>query len=58
MVTFWAKYDTGCSHPMRLVAGQRPEENTTAHGTRKVTSFGQNYSIAPYADFIPHTASV
>ena len=23
MVTSWAKYDTGCSHQMRLVAGQR-----------------------------------
>ena len=23
MVTFWAKYDTGCSYPMRLVAVRR-----------------------------------
>ena len=28
------------------------------YGTRKVTSFGQNFSITPYTDFIPHTASV
>ena len=26
--------------------------------TRKVTSFAQNFSITPYTDFIPHTASV
>ena len=26
------------------------------YGTRKVTSFGQNFSIAPYTDFILHTA--
>ena len=25
---------------------------------RKVTSFGQNFRITPYTDFIPHTASV
>ena len=28
------------------------------YGARKVTSFGQNFSITPYTDFIPHTASV
>ena len=28
------------------------------YGTMKVTSFGQNFSITPYTDFIPHTASV
>ena len=28
------------------------------YGTRKVTSFGQNFSITPYTDFFPHTASV
>ena len=28
------------------------------YGTRKVISFGQNFSITPYTDFIPHTASV
>ena len=28
------------------------------YGTRKVTSFGQNFCITPYTDFIPHTASV
>ena len=26
--------------------------------TRKVTSFVQNYTITPYRDFIPYTASV
>ena len=28
------------------------------YGTRKVTSFGQNFSVTPYTDFIPHTHSV
>ena len=28
------------------------------YGTRKVTSFGQNFSITPYTDFTLHTASV
>ena len=28
------------------------------YGTRKVTSFGQNFSITPYTDFILDTASV
>ena len=28
------------------------------YGTRKVTSFDQNFSITPYTDFIPYTASV
>ena len=28
------------------------------YGTRKVKSFGQNFSITPYTDFIPHTPSV
>ena len=28
------------------------------YGTRKVTPFGQNFSITPYTDFIPHTASL
>ena len=28
------------------------------YGTRKVTSFGQNFSITPCTDVIPHTASV
>ena len=28
------------------------------YGTRKVTSFDKNFSITPYTDFIPQTASV
>ena len=28
------------------------------YGTKKVTSFGQNFSITPYTDFTPHTVSV
>ena len=28
------------------------------YGTRKVTSFGQNFSFTPYTDFILYTASV
>ena len=34
------------------------ENGKIYYGTRKVTSFDQNFSITPYTDFIPHTASV
>ena len=46
-------------HELLIGSGAISQGNVTIdYGTRKVTSFGQNFSITSYTDFIPHTASV
>ena len=45
--------------PHELLIGSDSRGNGKIdYGTRKVTSLGQNCSITPHTDFIPHTASV